>query len=459
MNWALLKNSLLVSGGATLLALALGVVAALWLSTREAPWQRRLLGCAVVALVLPPFLVTNCWLELLGARGRWRGWLPLDLCSPAGAAWLLALLTWPIPLLLVWAAWRRVEPSQLEADPALRGWGLLRWLLWPMARPAVGQAAVVTFVLALNNFAVPVILQVRVFPEEMWLAFTTRLDEAAAWLASAPLVMAPLVLLLALRRAEFHWPRLEGPAAARALRRQLGRGWLRASGLLTLALLALSVGLPLGQLLATARTWTELPNVLRAAPGVIGNSFAFAVAAASLGVALGLLTARWRVGLVVWLPFLAPGILLARALLQAFSGTVLYGTVSLVVLAFTLRYLALGWHGAARALRSVDADLVDAARLEGARGWTLFRLACWPQTAPSLAAAWYVVYLLCLWDVETLVLLQPPGGETLALRIFNLLHYGHSAHVNALCVTLLAVAVAPLAVWLFSARWRAPREE
>ena len=32
------------------------------------------------------------------------------------------------------------------------------------------------------------------------------------------------------------------------------------------------------------------------------------------------------------------------------------------------------------------------------------------------------------------------GGETLALRVFNLLHYGHNAQVNALCLTLLLVA-------------------
>src|SRR5262249_34400672 len=68
----------------------------------------------------------------------------------------------------------------------------------------------------------------------------------------------------------------------------------------------------------------------------------------------------------------------------------------------------------------------------------------WPQIAPQVLAAWYVVYLLCLWDVESMILVVPPGGETLALRIFNLLHYGHNAQVNALCLTLLAVAVAPL---------------
>jgi DNA-binding beta-propeller fold protein YncE len=43
-----------------------------------------------------------------------------------------------------------------------------------------------------------------------------------------------------------------------------------------------------------------------------------------------------------------------------------------------------------------------------------------------------------------MILVVPPGGETLALRIFNLLHYGHNAQVNALCLTLLLVALLPL---------------
>ena len=77
----------------------------------------------------------------------------------------------------------------------------------------------------------------------------------------------------------------------------------------------------------------------------------------------------------------------------------------------------------------------------------MLRYVQWPQVAPQAAAAWYVIFLLCLWDVESLILVVPPGGETLALRVFNLLHYGHNAQVNALCLALLVLAVAPLVVW------------
>jgi DNA-binding beta-propeller fold protein YncE len=118
-----------------------------------------------------------------------------------------------------------------------------------------------------------------------------------------------------------------------------------------------------------------------------------------------------------------------------------------VVLAFVIRYFGLGWMAARRAVGSVDSDLTDAAKLEGATRWQMLRFVLWPQIAPQVFAAWYVIYLLCLWDVESMVLVVPPGGETLALRIFNLLHYGHNAQVNALCLILLALAVMPLAVW------------
>src|SRR5207249_3646674 len=145
MNWHLLQNSLFVSAATTLIALLFGFTGALWLAALPSRWHRFLIGIAIVALALPPFLVTNCWLSLLGQAGRWQGWLPFNIFSLGGTVWILALLTWPITLLLVLSAWGPIEASQLEADSALRGSLLVRWLLWPMARPAVGLSAVLTF--------------------------------------------------------------------------------------------------------------------------------------------------------------------------------------------------------------------------------------------------------------------------------------------------------------------------
>ena len=154
-------------------------------------------------------------------------------------------------------------------------------------------------------------------------------------------------------------------------------------------------------------------------------------------------------GAPLWLPFLIPGVLIGIAFIWIFNRPAtawFYSSFGVVLLAFVVRYFALGSSIARHALQTTDSDLNDAARMDGASRWQMLRLVQWPQIAPQLAAAWYVIYLLCLWDVESLVLIVPPGGETLALRIFNLLHYGHNAQVNALCLTLLGAAIAPLLV-------------
>ncbi len=261
----------------------------MWVSGLERRARNCVLACAIVSFALPPFLITNCWLDLLGDSGTWRGWFPFKILSLGGAVWVLALLTWPITLLLAWSAWRQLEPAQLESDPAVTGGVLVRGLLLPLAGRALGLAAMLTFVLALNNFAVPVILQVPVFPEELWVRFTTTLDSWAALRLSLPLIAAPLLLLACFWRRDVAWPRVDGGVAARTFRRQLGPAWWWGCGLATVLVCALSVGLPLFQIMSARRTWTELAGALAAGKPAIWNSLWYAGGAATLIVGLALL--------------------------------------------------------------------------------------------------------------------------------------------------------------------------
>src|SRR5690242_15685130 len=194
VNWLLLKNSLLLGSLATALAMVFGWMSALWLPGLPRHSRNLFLVIALIALALPPCLATTCCLHYFGVAGVWRHWLPLNIISFTGTAWILALLLWPITLLAIMGAWQRLEPWQLESDPALRGWPLVRILLFPLARAALCQAAVLTFVLALNNFAVPAILQIKVFPAEMWVRFNTAFDTVGALKLSWPLIVGPLLL-------------------------------------------------------------------------------------------------------------------------------------------------------------------------------------------------------------------------------------------------------------------------
>src|SRR6185436_17054578 len=140
-------------------------------------------------------------------------------------------------------------------------------------------------------------------------------------------------------------------------------------------------GLPLAQITLAHRTWTELPGAVEAGTGAVWNSFWFAALAATVVVGLVLMVTqrgsiqadgaarRPFLGILFWLPFFVPGVLIGIALIKVFNRPVLatfYQSAGIVVLAFVIRYFALGWTAVRRAIGSVDADLTDAARLEGA---------------------------------------------------------------------------------------------
>jgi ABC-type Fe3+ transport system permease subunit/DNA-binding beta-propeller fold protein YncE len=450
MNLVLLTNSLTVSATATLLALAGGFCTALYAAAVPAGRRNFLLALAITSFVMPPFLVTNSWIYFLGHNGVWRNWLSLDIFSLGGTIWILSLLLWPISFFATLAAWNRLEQSCFEIEPALTGAALVRNLLFPSAKSILAPAAVVIFVLALNNFAVPAILQTKVFPAEVWVDFNTTFSYRNALSSAWPLIAAPLLLLVWLRDREKIWWPTRRTIAPGLFRERLGRRCFRFGAMAALVLPALSVGLPLGQLVADQRTALEFVPALLAGQSATFNSFFFAAATAIVVVAFALLSWRRPFGIIAWLPMLLPGVLLGIALIWIFNRTffaAFYQSTGIVILAYAIRYLAPGSSTVRHVMETFDRHQLDAARLDGAGAARIFFRVQLPQVFPQLAAAGYITYLLCLWDVETLVLIVPPGSETLALRIFNLLHYGHNAQVNALCVILLLLAVLPLVAW------------
>ncbi|MFO1457865.1 MAG: 6-bladed beta-propeller [Verrucomicrobiota bacterium] len=453
MSGVLFLDSLAVAAGATALSLGAGLVAAIALAGATGRFRALLMAVTLVNFALPPFLVANHWLDLTAS---WRATAAPG--SLADGSWLLTALTlgallWPVPCLLVMGAWSRLQSDLLESDPAVRGVPLLAQFLIPVARPELVLSAVVVATLSLANFTVPVLFQVRVFTEEFWIRFNTRLDATGALRATWPLLLVPVVVLAVFRGRSIAWPRWQSSAGAGILRSQLGVLWPVASGV-TLLWMGFTVMFPLGRLVATGRTWLELPGAASAGMGALLNSVGTSAATATLVVAAGLAVAasgrriplRW----LSWIPFLIPGVMTGVVLIALFNRpglSVVYQSLAVVMIALVVRYLAVGGSLVESAVATADPAMSDAARTLGAGPWRVFRDTVWPQVAPACAAAWYLVYLLCLWDVESVVLIQPPGGETLALRIFNLLHYGHAAQVNSLCILLLGLALVPWLAW------------
>lgn len=463
MNATLLMNSLAVGVAASALATAAGVGAA-WVAASHLRWRRAILASGILCLALPPFLPANAWLEVT-AEARASG------AAEWVAVWTLPLVAlvlaaglWPIPLFLTLSGWGRVQPGQLDAAATHQGWTALRRLLIPAVSGELRVSLAVTLALALANFTVPTLFQVRVFTEEFWVRFNTQFDLPGALSGSWPLLLLPPIVLFWVARHPVAWSRDSDQQLKSQAFRAMSGGLAAPLAAATLGWVFLSLFFPLYRLSISGRTWSELSGALAAGGMAVRQSLVVAGAAATAIAGLGLLASRGltfesRLGrgvmLAGWVLFLLPGVfegvLILHSMNQPWLRPWIPG-VAVLVLAVGLRYFAPAWTFLASARRTLDRDQSDAARLSGAGAWKVFRTVEWPQMRGPTAAAWYAVYLLALWDVETVVLIQPPGGETLSLRVFNLLHYGHGTQVNALCVVLLGMALLP-AVIVASARW------
>jgi ABC-type Fe3+ transport system permease subunit/sugar lactone lactonase YvrE len=456
MSAELIANSLLVAFVATAIALGVGCFVALAGVAASAAVCRSLQMVALVGIATPPFMTVNAWLDVFGRGGTVPDALPWDLYSPLGTGVVVGLMFWPIAFFLVLGAVQRMDANVLECDPMLRGRMLIRFLIWPRVRASIGTAGAVIFAMSLNQFTIPAILQVKVVAAEIWIGLATNLDYSRAVLLSVPLVLAPIATLLFLRTRSIEWPVWRGERR-RPLATSLGLPLRLSSVGCTLLAVLVFPGLPLAQLIFTEATWSELPSAASAGAEALGNSALTAAAAAAVATVLALAT--WRFGgfSAMWIVFLFPGATFSLLAGQAMNLPGLYalgGSIAGLVIALSVRFFALSWHVARHAAERGDPSVVDAARLDGASRWQVFRFALWPQVRGPVLGVACLVYVFALWEVDTILMIVPPGGETVAVRVFNLLHYGHNSQVDALCLALLMLAAVPLLagfVWRIAA--------
>src|SRR5688572_24435105 len=96
MNWPLFQNSMLVAATSAVLATLFGFAFALCAAALRPTFRRFATALAVVALVLPPFLITNTWLHYFGLAGLWRSYINFNPYSLTGTVLLITLSLWPI---------------------------------------------------------------------------------------------------------------------------------------------------------------------------------------------------------------------------------------------------------------------------------------------------------------------------------------------------------------------------
>jgi iron(III) transport system permease protein len=458
-----------------------------WLVTMcRFPGSRTLQWALLLPLVMPTYIIGYAYADLLtfagplqgalrGATGWARGdyWFP-DLGSAAGVAFLFTLVLYPYVYLAARAAFLAQSQSLLEASRIL-GHGPWRTFFrvgLPLARPAIAAGLALALLETLADFGTVQYYGVHTFTTAIyrtWYGMGNR--EGAAQISLVLIVIA--VALIALER------RSRGRArfAIASNLRYLAEPVTLAPGPALAALAACGLPILLGFLLPTLHLaqLAVTSGALVADHRFIGdtiNSLVLATLAATIIVGLALFLsyaarlARRRalnrviefasLGYAIPGAVIAVGILLPLALLDRGinrlaqdlfglpSGLLLSGTAFALILAYTVRFLAVGMANVAPGLAAIDPAMDASARVLGARPRQVLRYIHLPMLrAPALTAG-IIAFVEVLKELPATLLIRPFNFDTLAIGVYRFASDERLAQAAVGSILIVAVSLVPV---------------
>ena len=450
-----------VTAGAIALAVPLA-----WLTVRsDLPGRRTWATLATLPLVMPSYIVAYVFVAVLRPRG-----LLAEALAPFGVqelppiygflgAWLvLTLCTYPLVLIPLRAALRRLDPALEEAARVMgrKPLEVFRTVVLPQLAPAIGGGGVLVALYVLSDFGAVAILRFDSFTREIYIAFqSAQRTEAAALGMVLVVVMLALFALYARVRGARALHRSSPGSQRPAAPARLG-GWRWPALGFCSGVVAITLVLPIAVLvywaskdvasgLDAAAIAANAGNSLLAAAAAAGAAAAAAVVVAVLAVRFpGYATrAIERVG---YAGYALPGIVVALALV--FFGTrvalPLYQTLAMLVFALTIHYLPLAVGPVGTALLQVPPRLEEAARGLGRSPLQVFRTITRPLVTSGVLAGAALVFLHALKELPATLLLAPIGFETLATDIFRQTTTGFFEAGAIPALILLLIAAPPL---------------
>ncbi len=475
-------NSLQLGFWVTVLCLIFAVPIAWAVSRTDTPCKGAIRLLILGAFVTPPYLGSIGWILLAGPNSGWlnRVWMALtgaqeglfNIYSFEGLAFNIAIYSFPYLFIFTSAA-LDVVSSEMEDAANILGAGTLRTTLritLPLVLPAIMAGAIVTFLEAIALFGTPALIAIparfNVVTTQLLQFFSQPIRAEVAAAYAVPLLLITVVLFgfqrWVIRRRGF--VSLTGKGGERRLIALGPWRWVMLG--YTFLLLSLAVLLPYAVLAqaALSKAWGRgfsLDNLTlgnfryllfqheTAAQSVI-NSFTYAAAAACIAMVLALSIAYivsrrllpWAgvLSFVAMAPFVVPGIVLAIAFYAAYAPPplALYGTATILILAFATRFLPIGYANADAAIRSINPEMEDAVRILGGGRLLAIRRVLAPLMQRSLIGAWLLVFIPATRELSTAMFLYGPKTRTMSVMLMDMSEEGNFENLAALGFLLLA---------------------
>lgn len=487
---SLFFNSVIFSVLCGIFSLVFGIPAALAFARGPKRLRTFVASLTALPLALPPTLMATAWLEITRtpparSLASLAAEKPLPIAPIFIAAPVLALCYFPIVSFALAAALRALP---MEIEEAARLFGSPRVALWrvywPLLWPALFGAAGLCGALALWEMGAPDLLDARTYSVEIYRAHSAGIEANVAALRGLPmLLLGALLLWPSLRALRFYDKVGQGSGRHDDSASRAGRWSLLAALALFLASPLAPIGVFSSQLQGgEARV---IPEVWRDNGPELWNTVLLScISAPLLTIWALLLVAAWKFWPPRWrltalalcaIPILFPPITLGIALIEFFNRDIfafIYGGLpptgnasfdwltensaryAMMIFGYAARFLPLAVVLLYEAARRIDGSLLEAAQNLGAGPGRASRTILTPLLRPALLGVTALLWALCAAELTVSVLVNQPGGQTLPVPIFNLMHIGSTSQVAALSLTLFALTALSTLGLSFALNWK-----
>ncbi|MQW74867.1 ABC transporter permease subunit [Nocardioides sp. dk4132] len=499
-----LLNSLGVGVGAAVLSLLIGASLAFIAARTDAPWRRFVYVAGIAPMFLPAIVGALAWSILaspisghlnMALREVGIG-LTLDAYSYGGLIFVLGLYYAPYTFMLTYSSFAMMN-ADLEEAAAVHGAGLgsmFRTVTLPLAIPALAGAAILSFVLAVENFPVNAILgnpgDIETLPTYIYrlMAGNPRPNAAAAIAIALTLAVALVTWGQQRIVARKRFTTLTGkgnrprPVPLRGLR------WV-ATGFAVLYFL-LAVVLPVGALLVTATSGAPYANTFadlfsrgfsldRFAQAIsqsdfrtsTTNSVTLALLAAVVGTALAFAVSyvryrsRTRFGPFLeqtsMMPLAIPQVVLGMGILWAWLSLPfpVYGTLAILVIATVAVNMPQGYRSVSSSMLQLDPDLENSAVMLGASRWRAVRNVTAPLMRTGIVSTLLMLLMLGLREMSAVLFLYTSDTRVLSILVFHSFENGSISYSAAISLIFtLIIAALAIATQVVGARERRARD-
>ena len=436
-TWTLMVNTVALTAGVLALSTLMAVPLA-WLTVRsDLRWKRFVTILAVVPLAIPGYVVAYALISLGGTNGFLSQLLGTVVPRPSGywgAVAALSLYTYPYLFLNVRAALLGLDPSLEESARSLGhgGRAVVRRVVLPQLRPALLAGWLVIALYVLGDFGVVALMRFEAFSYAIYLQYSSAFDRTYAALLSLILLAITLLIVAAEGRllGKRRYART-GSGSQRAVVVTRLKHWSPLAYGYVVVVLVAALGLPfvvLGSWMVLAppslAAWQAVAEAfLRTASVAVPAALITALAA----MPIGYLAARVRlrgsrlIERLAYLGYAIPPVSLALALVFFSLRSVpwLYQTLTILIVAYVISFLALAIGPIRSALMQVPPRLEEAARSLGRRPFVAFFQTTFPLIRRPVVAGTALVLLVAMKELPLTFLLAPTGFTTLAVRVFT----------------------------------------